>query len=195
MYLFNSRRNGNFSYLTIVLILLTITSTVTLSNAATFTVVNTNDDGIGSLRYSVNQANTTSEEDTIVFDTKVFSTAKTITLTSGQINFANSIIINGPGSNLLTISGNNQSRIFFSNFSSSLCSINNLTLTKGFATNGGAIYTSCALELSNVVISGNMAMGAEENRTVNSIVSLGGGIYSTGGLVITDSIISNNTAS
>jgi hypothetical protein len=196
MYHFSSRRNINFSCFSIILVLLIVLLTSVIANAATFTVSNTNDDdGAGSLRYWINQANLSTDEDTIIFDPQVFNAPKTITLTSGQISITNSLTINGTGANLLTISGNNQSRIFFSNFSSSTLSINNLTLTQGFALNGGAIYTSSSLKLSNVVITGNMAMGAEENRSVNSIVSLGGGIYSSGELIITDSIISNNTAS
>ena len=180
--------------LSITLIFFTALFFAVDTHAATFTVSNINDDGIGSLRSSVSQANATSEVDTIVFDAQVFSTAKTITLTSGPINITNSLSINGPGANLLTISGGNQSRIFFSNNSSSEIIVNNLTLTQGFAANGGAIYTFCSLKLSNVVITGNTAMGAEVGPPGN-IISLGGGIYSAGELVITDSIISNNTAS
>lgn len=163
-------------------------------NAATFIVTNTMDDGIGSLRYWVNQANLTFEEDAIVFDAQVFGTPKTITLTGGQINLTNSININGPGANLLTISGNNQSRIFFSNYGSSFFTIKNLTLTKGFAVNGGAFYITGALNLSNVIITDNKAMGSEASPA-GFYAGLGGGVYSSGGLVITDSIISNNLAS
>ncbi len=79
MYSINSRKRINFLFLVIALVLFSIISTGTRAYAATFTVANTNDDGAGSLRYSVSQADLTTEEDTIVFDVKVFSTPKTIT--------------------------------------------------------------------------------------------------------------------
>lgn len=165
------------------------------SKAATFTVANTSDDGAGSLRAAVAQANSTVEEDTIVFDAQIFSAPKTIFLTGGQISLLNTLTINGPGASLLTISGNNQSRIFFNNHSGVPSNINNMTLTEGKAQNGGAIYAnSNALRLSNLVITGNTATGSEKDSS-DIIASFGGGIYSQGELVITDSIISNNTAS
>lgn len=185
-------RYSQFFIITFIVTLAFVTAQK--ANAATFTISNINDDGIGSLRYAINQANLDPNEDSIVFDAQVFSTAKTITLTSGQISVSTSLIINGPGVNLLTISGNNQSRIFFSNFSSSVITIDNLTLTQGFAPNGGAIYTHSALRLSNIIITGNTAMGSEVSPQGN-IASLGGGIYSGSDLIITDSVISNNTAS
>jgi hypothetical protein len=89
------------------------------SNAATFTVTNTNDNGQGSLRQAILDANTNNQEDTIVFDPTLFSTPQTITLTSGQLEIAPDnasgvtklLTINSPGAHLLTISGNNQSRV------------------------------------------------------------------------------------
>ena len=55
-------------------------------DAAIFNVTNTNDSGAGSLRQAVADANATAAADTINFDTAgVFSTARTITLTSGEI--------------------------------------------------------------------------------------------------------------
>jgi hypothetical protein len=164
------------------------------TGAATLTVTNINDSGAGSLREAIAQANTTEEVDTIVFDNQVFSTPKTITLTSGQMSPFYSVVIEGPGANLLTISGNNQSRIFFNNFSSSELTVKNLTLTGGFATNGGAIYTSNSLKLSNLVITENKAMGADVSPA-GFPGGLGGGIYTTGGLTLTNSIVSNNLAS
>ena len=54
---------------------------------ATYTVANTLDDGSeGSLRWAVDQANTTTGDDTIEFDSTAFDTAQTITLTGGQLD-------------------------------------------------------------------------------------------------------------
>src|SRR5258706_11084212 len=51
--------------------------------AATYTVVNTNDSGAGSLRQAITDANANAGADTINFDTAgVFATPRTITLTS-----------------------------------------------------------------------------------------------------------------
>lgn len=85
---------------------------------ATFTVLNTLDSGAGSLREAIGLANTTAGADTIVFDGAVFgSTPQTITLTSGQLllNSNAAVTITGPGAGLLSISGNNTSRVFFNN--------------------------------------------------------------------------------
>ena len=49
------------------------------ARAATFTVMNTNDSGAGSLRDQVTNA---AAGDTIVFDSTVFASAQTINLTS-----------------------------------------------------------------------------------------------------------------
>ena len=75
-------------------------------NAATFTVTNTNDTGVGSLRQAVLDANAAASADTIVFDAS-FSTPRSIVLASTiQISPAASVdtlTITGPGANLLTI--------------------------------------------------------------------------------------------
>ena len=78
-----------------------------------FKVVNTSDSGTGSLRQAIANANSTATADTIVF-TSLFNSAQTITLTSGQLTLTDSATttISGPGANLLTVSGNNASRVF-----------------------------------------------------------------------------------
>ena len=84
---------------------------------STFTVTSTLDNGsAGTLRYEIDQANTNAGPDTIDFDRTVFSTPQTITLTSGQLELtdAATTTITGPGSSLLSISGNNASRVFSS---------------------------------------------------------------------------------
>ena len=54
-----------------------------------------------------------------------------ITLTTGEIAFGKNLTIQGPGSDLITISGNNSSRIF--NITSGNVTISGLTLTGGLA--------------------------------------------------------------
>src|SRR5215211_6233407 len=62
-----------------------IFATAQTSSAAVFTVTNTNDGGAGSLRQAVLDANVNNEDDTINFDAGVFSTARQILLTSGEL--------------------------------------------------------------------------------------------------------------
>ncbi|HEX8609127.1 MAG TPA: choice-of-anchor Q domain-containing protein, partial [Pedobacter sp.] len=166
--------------------------------AATFAVTNTNDNGAGSLRQAILNANSNNEDDTIVFDSSVFNTAQTIVLTSGELNILpdnssgniKTLTINGLTPNLLTISGNNQSRIFNIDRSSSV-TINNLKLTNGngggniFNGSGGAILAQggAKLLLLNSIISGNNIGGS------------GGGIYSgSANVTIINSAIINNSA-
>src|SRR5262245_52055447 len=78
---------------------------------ATFTVLNTNDAGAGSLRQAILDANADTVADTILFNTipangTDFTTARTITLTTGSLTIANPLTITGPGATLLTVSGN-----------------------------------------------------------------------------------------
>jgi hypothetical protein len=72
-------------------------------------------DGVTSLRKAIAYANTLPGPNTITFDPAVFgTTAQTITLTHGPLSFMNTAAttIIGPGADLLTVSGNNASRVF-----------------------------------------------------------------------------------
>ncbi len=83
---------------------------------STFTVTNTADSGTGSLRWAVGQANSAGGADTIDFDSTVFNTPRTITLTSGPLVLditSGTETISGPGAGLLSISGNHTSRVFY----------------------------------------------------------------------------------
>jgi hypothetical protein len=80
---------------------------------STLTVSNTSDSGAGSLRAAVAQANAGGGGDTIVCSS-LFNTPQTITLTGGQLEFTGAragTTITGPGANLLSVSGNNASRV------------------------------------------------------------------------------------
>ncbi|MFW9258630.1 PEP-CTERM sorting domain-containing protein [Nostoc sp. CALU 546] len=77
------------------------------AQAATLTVNNLNDSGVGSLRDTINIA---TSNDVVEF--LLGSNPSTITLTSGALAIAKNLTINGPGANLLTISGNNQFPVF-----------------------------------------------------------------------------------
>ncbi|MEH2165259.1 MAG: Calx-beta domain-containing protein [Nostoc sp.] len=151
-------------------------------DGTTYIVTNTNDSGAGSLRQAIINANNDPGIETIVFDTTgIFgdATPDTITLTSGELKVTEGVIIQGTGANKLTISGNNTSRVF--NATASL-SIDGLKITGGNAANGGGIYSTSSVTVSNSTFSGNTASTS------------GGGIYSSSSVTVTDSTLSGNTA-
>src|SRR5262245_43459047 len=77
---------------------------------ATFTVMNLNDSGTDSLRDCISKANAASGTDTVNFKAGLTGT---ITLTTGEIAISSGpVVIDGPGSGSLTISGGGASRIF-----------------------------------------------------------------------------------
>src|SRR5262245_37975173 len=74
---------------------------------ATFTVTNTNDGTVskagdlpGSLRQAIYDANTLDGVDSIVFDSSVFATTKTIILTSGFLWIKDAVSVLGPAANV-----------------------------------------------------------------------------------------------
>src|SRR5262245_53942271 len=82
---------------------------------STFTVVNTLDDGsTGSLRWAIDQANTQSGDDSIIFDAAAFSTPQSITLAGTQLELTDTsgvTSITGPAGGV-TVSGGGLSRVF-----------------------------------------------------------------------------------
>lgn len=73
---------------------------------ATFTVSNLADGGEGSLRQAVFDANALAGADAIVFAEGMQGT---IALTGGQLSITDHLTIDGPGADLLAISGNDAS--------------------------------------------------------------------------------------
>ena len=148
-----------------------------------------------------------------------FSVTGTITLTDGELAIAKNLTITGPTSAPgITVSGNNQSRIFsiVTNpvTGNNSVSVSNLTLSGGngvgasFSGNGGGISNDLnqTLNVANCTFSGNTAAsgaGAIRNAgtlTVtnstffgNSAIS-GGAIRSGGALAVANSTIFGNTA-
>ncbi len=169
-----------------------------------------------SLREAIRLANTSPNADTITFDNAVFATAQTITLGGTQLFLAEDVTITGPGDSLLTISGNNATRIFEIASSSNrtrVVTLSGMTLADGKAIggNGGAILGNGALTILDSTISGNTAtnVGAtgygggisggqltliRSTVTGNTAENDGGGIESSGPLTVIDSTISGNTA-
>ncbi|MBV9008169.1 MAG: hypothetical protein JO354_03235 [Verrucomicrobia bacterium] len=142
----------------------------------------------------------------------------TITLTTGEISLDNkSLTIQGPAASAVTVSGDNNSRIFHVGENSggpgSTFTVSNLTLTHGNSATasdnheGGAIKQTAYYNviLNNCVLTNNSAAGpggaianifsgTQINNCVisNNQGSSGGGIYANSGLTITNSTISGN---
>jgi hypothetical protein len=122
---------------------------------STFTVMNLNDSGPGSLRAEVAAANANPGADTIVFAPGLHGT---IGLTSGELLIAGSLTINGLGASRLAVSGNNASRVFEITPGFDV-SINGLTVTHGYTDVGAGILSEGSnLTLSADVLSQNVAL-------------------------------------
>lgn len=173
------------------------------ARAATFTVTNTNDSGAGSLRQAILDANVNNENDAINFDPAVFSAPQTIVLTTGELVISpdntgggedKSVTINGTGANLLTISGNNHSRIFRAG---GILIIDGVKITGGNGTQNGETQGTLQGIAGAIYLYGRPT---DEERLIlkNSIVSenqssaYGGGLYLHGNTTIINSTISNN---
>ena len=127
------------------------------------TVLNANNDSEGSLRLAVSDA---CPNDTIFFDISL--DLSTITLTGDEIIVDKNMVILGLGSEQLTISGAENSRIF--NISNGVnVSILELKLVNGTTTeSGGAILNNGELQMTNVILENNNDSGGQ-----NSISNLG----------------------
>jgi len=161
------------------------TATITVSCGSNL-VTNSNDNGAGSLRAMILSACPGS---TITFDMTPGHVTSPINLTSGELMIDKSMTIQGPGANLLTISGNNSSRVFNVTASPGVVNFSGLTISNGQVpggSSGGGILnnSTAAVNITNSTLSNNSA-------------GFGGGIlnFSTGVVNISNSTLNNNTAS
>ena len=112
------------------------------AHAATITVTNTNDSGPGSLRQALRDAH---DGDTITF-----TVTGTITLTSGGLPVTKNVTISGPGTNQLSVGGN-QALLVFGIFPSKTATISGLSIRNGQA----GIWNEGTLTVSDCVVSDN----------------------------------------
>jgi hypothetical protein len=173
-----------------------------------FEVSNTNDAGPGSLRAAIAVAAATPGTDDIVFSDSVFNVPRTITLTTGELFISSSLNVLGPGANLLTVSGNNSSRVFQVGPGATV-SLSGLTITGGNAGgDGGGVYNDGTLTVSQASIIGNrsafngggIGSGTGDSVTVTfstvarNSAQTAGGIIANGNLTVTRATISGNSA-
>ncbi|MGZ4810288.1 MAG: choice-of-anchor Q domain-containing protein, partial [Thermoanaerobaculia bacterium] len=198
------------------------------ASAATIVVNSTadtvaNDDGQCTLREAINSANTDSASGVVAGECiagsgadiiDLSSQSGTITLTGGSLDIQDSVDIEGPGPAILTVSGANNSRVFYA-YQDTIFDVKiaGLTISDGNPGNGqsgGAIFASYVnLTLDNDVIKNNYAFydgggvyfyGRNNTKLniANCIISgnyagdQGGGVYAgeaSNGTVITNTTI------
>src|SRR5437763_775279 len=134
-----------------------------------------NGDAGCSLRDAIQTANAHPGPDGIVFDLPAGSV---INLTKALPDITDSVNINGPGADKLTINGNSAFRIFNVTTSGTV-SLSGITLENGTASNdnGGGIqnFNAGTVNVTNCVL----------RDSANAVVAVdGGGIYNRGGGVI-----------
>ncbi|WP_406698513.1 right-handed parallel beta-helix repeat-containing protein [Singulisphaera sp. Ch08] len=152
----------------------------------TFTVTNTNDSGVGSLRAALSIADQNPGRDTITFAPGV---AGTITLRSALPDLATDIILSGPGASALTVARSSdpltpEFRIFNVTAGANV-EISGLTVSGGRVSfqNGGGIANSGTLTVTDSAFSGNSASFGS-----------GGGIANLGTLTVIHSTLTGNSA-
>ncbi len=135
----------------------------------TISVLNTDDSGPGSLRQAIMDANAQEGADTIEFAEGVQGT---IGLTSGQLAITDELTIDGPGADVLTVSGSGMSRVFL--VSGATVTIDDVTIADGLATDwvpespdtatfaggGGLLNLRGNVTLNNVHVTGNSTQNA-----------------------------------
>ena len=159
------------------------------AGAANFTVTTLADNGAGSLRDAVDQANRTVGADVITFGAGL---SGSIVLSSGAIDIFDALSINGPGAAQLSISGNHASRLFRigpagGSRASLTTAISGLSLIDASSPDeGGAIF----VDDSDLTIDGCVFRGNSAQR--------GGGLYAfpsgSTSLILRNTRFENNTA-
>ena len=164
---------------------------------------------------AVGDAPAGSGADTISFDPAVFGESREIDLTGSELPITSSLTIVGPGINLLDIDADDSSRVF--NVDDGLpgqivVTIQGLEIEDGQVSgeDGGGILNRESLTLDQVKVRSNSALGGNGSGIANldgtltvrdseirsndggSTAKNGGGIYSTGPLTITGSVIAGN---
>jgi hypothetical protein len=174
-----------WSGLVLALVLLLHTE---VAHAADQVVVNTNDDGPGSLRQAIRDVN---EGGMITFN--LGAGPSTITLSTGELEIVKSLTIAGPGADLLSVSGADASRVF--SIISGDVTISSLTIAHGrvagHSPEGGAVRNAGHLVLQQVTIQSSRV---ESTGGAGFEDALGGGLYNKGVCRLDHCTVESNTA-
>ncbi|MBX7106090.1 MAG: right-handed parallel beta-helix repeat-containing protein, partial [Gemmataceae bacterium] len=178
---------------------------------AVFTVLNTSDAGPGSLRQAILDANALAGADSIVFDPVAFSSASTISLTTGTLTVTDSVSVIGPGAGLLTLDAKQKRGLTIDGPGTLAVTISGLTLTNGSTTGdgGGIFIANESVTLDHCTISHSTALGngggvwagvgsnlvlTECDVVGSSAGARGGGLYSDCYTRFTDCSVLDNSA-
>ena len=194
----------NLILLALLLALTTLPAlAVTYYSVNTLSDIATGSGTTGSLRYVLSQVNAgTGSGDEIFIDV-----VGTITLTNGPLVISKAVTIFGPDAALLTISGNNATRVF-SIPTAITVSMYRLTIANGTDASGagsGGIFTGSSLTLTEVAFSGNSApLGGGAIDSFGALIvvdctfvgntGLRGAIYNGGTMSMQNSTLTRNTA-
>ncbi|GAB4213930.1 MAG: hypothetical protein OHK0012_11020 [Synechococcales cyanobacterium] len=169
-------------------------------------------DGLCSLREAIAANNANAAQNgcrkpngTITFANSL--TGQTIALGAAPQQITQNVAIHGPGASNLTVSGNNQFRVFDIGEDLTV-TIDGLTITSGSTSGkGGGIQTDLgtSLTVTNSILSGNRAAygGAIYTQTAtvsnstlsnNSATVIGGGVYGFFNAQVSNSTLSGNSA-
>jgi hypothetical protein len=143
----------------------------------TITVTSLNDSDPGTLRQAI--------ADAASGDTINFAVNGTITLTSGELSIDKSLTIQGPGANLLTISGDNTVRVFNIAVGNFNVTFSGLTIANGNSLTGGGILN---ISTGTVNVTGSTLSGNSAD------LNYGGIFNNTGTANVRNTIIAGNTA-
>lgn len=155
-----------------------------------------------TLRDAVLQANMLGGAPVIQFDASVFNPAapQTISLAHGQISLAKSMTIEGPGADVLTVSGNGASRVLQIEAAAQPVRLAGLRLAQGRSNGGSAVlsHSSGLVQLQNLVLAQNVAEAGGYSGGNDSLAQAGSGgaVYShgSGALEIEGSSFDSNSA-
>ncbi|MCD6290443.1 MAG: CSLREA domain-containing protein [Anaerolineae bacterium] len=192
-----------------------------VAHAATFvvnTTADTMDENLGdgacadsngncSLRAAIMQANALSGPDTITLPAGTYTlsgNANEDDCTSGDLDIADDLTINGAGADVTIIDANQVDRVFdvYAETANITVTINDVTITGGKAPDGpagyggdygGGIYNNETLYLNNCVVKNNSSGNATTDANGSGADGgYGGGIYNAGTLMVNSCTISNN---
>lgn len=148
-----------------------------ITGLATFTVTNTNDSGLGSLRQAILDANATPGVDAITITAN-----GTVNLSSALPAITDGVSVQGPGAALFKVDGQDLYRVL--DVVGANATLADLTVQRGSAPgaseDGGGIRSNRALTLTQVNVLSNTATGD------------GGGVIVSGDLTVTGGLFQNN---
>ncbi|MFN0278865.1 MAG: choice-of-anchor Q domain-containing protein [Pyrinomonadaceae bacterium] len=193
------------------------TYSLAINVPATITVNSPADPGVGACdaaECTLREAITLAGSGATIGFSALFNTPQTITLNGTELAINQNLTIQGPGANLLTVSGNNTTRVFNIINSGLAVSLSGMTITggnAGAAGDGGGIRNLGNLTVTSSAISGNTArfgggiingagsltmtnLTVSGNTATDNTASVGGGIDNSGTLTISNSTISGNSA-